>query len=391
MLKIAIVAGEDSGDKLGAALIDGFDAILGEPAEFIGIAGPLMMDRGMDSLFDMSELSVMGISEILGQYLHLRKRLNQTIDFVLSQKPDVLITIDAPEFSLRLAKAIKAKSNIPTVHYVAPTVWAWRPKRAAKMARFVDHVLALFPFEPPLMTKEGMSCDFVGHPVTQESIATDAEARYFRQALKVQDAPIALCLPGSRMSEIRRMGPVFAQTIQRVKEVRPDIQWVLPAASHVAGAVRQMIDTWPVKPILLDPREMDPERAAAVKRAAFRAADVALATSGTVSLELAANDTPMVIAYDMNWLSRFIIGRLLLVDTVTLINIVTNTRFVPEFIGAHCKAEQIAPAVLSLLGNSHNQHIAMETTMRSLGRGAEMPGIRAAKSVMRFLERSEKA
>ena len=387
MLKIALVVGESSGDKLGAALIDGFDEILTAPAEFIGIAGPLMMDRGMDSLFDMSELSVMGIGEILGQYLHLRKRLKQTVQFILDQKPDVLITIDAPEFSLRLAKEVKAKSNIPTVHYVAPTVWAWRPKRAAKMARFIDHVLALFPFEPPLMVAEGMTCDFVGHPVSHDQIATPKEAAHFRFAFGLNDGPVGLCLPGSRNSEIRRMGPIFGKTLEKVAQTRPDIQWILPAAPHVAGAVRQLIEDWPVKPILLDPRELDAKTAAADKRAAFRCADLALAASGTVSLELAANDTPMVIAYDMPWLSRQIIGRLLLVDTVTLINLVTNTRYVPEFIGDTCKPELIAPALVSVLNNAHNQRLAMETTMRSLGRNEKAPGIRAALSVMQFLSK----
>ena len=386
MLKIAFIVGEASGDKLGAALIDGFDAILSEPPECIGVAGPLMMDRGMNSLFDMHELSVMGITEILPQYLHLRRRLNQTVDYILDQKPDVLITIDAPEFCLRVAKAVKAKSNIPTVHYVAPTVWAWRPKRAAHMAPFIDHVLALFPFEPKLMQAAGMSCDFVGHPVSHDQIATPDEAAQFRRDFDLNDAPLALCLPGSRMSEIKRMGPVFAETIKRVHELRPDLKWVLPAAPNVAGALSQMIEEWPIKPILLDPRELDKDRAAMLKRSAFRAADIALAASGTVSLELAANETPMVIAYDMNWLSRLIIGRMLLVDTVTLINLVTNTRFVPEFIGKNCKPAKIAPAVLQLLGNSQNQHIVMESTMRTLGRNDEQPGIRAAKSVLRYLK-----
>jgi lipid-A-disaccharide synthase len=163
-MKIALIVGEASGDKLGASLIDGFDAILEQPADFIGVVGPRMLARGMDSLFPMQELSVMGIVEILKQYPRLKRRLNETAEYIIAQNPDVLITIDAPEFSLRLAKIIHAKTDIPTVHYVAPTVWAWRPKRADKMARFIDHVLALFPFEPALMRHAGMSSDFVGPP-----------------------------------------------------------------------------------------------------------------------------------------------------------------------------------------------------------------------------------
>ena len=149
-MKIALIVGEASGDKLGASLIDGFDAILEQPADFIGVAGPRMLARGMENLFPMQELSVMGIVEILKQYPRLKRRLNETAEYIIAQNPDVLITIDAPEFSLRLAKIIHAKTDIPIVHYVAPTVWAWRPKRADKMARFIDHVLALFPFEPAL-------------------------------------------------------------------------------------------------------------------------------------------------------------------------------------------------------------------------------------------------
>lgn len=187
-MKIALIVGEASGDKLGAALIDGFDALLDTPADFIGVAGPMMQARGMDSLFPMQELSVMGIFEILKQYSHLKRRLNQTADHIIAEQPDVLITIDAPEFSLRLAKIVHAKTNIPTVHYVAPTVWAWRPKRADKMAQFIDHVLALLPFEPELMRQAGMSCDFVGHPVVTDQLATDEEAAEFRNRRGIGDA-----------------------------------------------------------------------------------------------------------------------------------------------------------------------------------------------------------
>ena len=332
-MKIALIAGEASGDKLGAALIDGFDAILEQPADFIGVAGPRMMLRGMDSLFAMQELSVMGIVEILKQYPRLKRRLNETADYIIAQNPDVLITIDAPEFSLRLAKIIHAKSDIPTVHYVAPTVWAWRSKRADKMAQFIDHVLALFPFEPPLMQRAGMSCDFVGHPVVTDPIATDEEAAAFRDDFGIGDAPLALILPGSRNSEVSKLMAPFGETLALARQTMPELQCVLPAAPHVVGAVQEAVQNWLVRPIVLDHRELGETTYDVAKSAAFRAADVALAASGTVSLELAANDTPMVIAYDMGWLSRQIIGRMLITDTVTLVNLVTDTRVIPEFIG----------------------------------------------------------
>ncbi|HAY90928.1 MAG: lipid-A-disaccharide synthase [Rhodobacteraceae bacterium] len=390
-MKIALIAGESSGDKLGAALIDGLDAILEQPADFIGVAGPRMITRGMDSLFAMQELSVMGIVEILKQYPRLKRRLDETADYIIAQNPDVLITIDAPEFSLRLAKIIHSKSDIPTVHYVAPTVWAWRPKRADKMAHFIDHVLALFPFEPPLMQRAGMSCDFVGHPVVTDPIATNEEVAAFRDDFGIGDAPLVLILPGSRNNEISKLMAPFGETLALARQTMPDLQCVLPAAPHVVGAVQEAVQNWPIRPIVLDHRELGETTYEVAKRAAFRAADVALAASGTVSLELAANDTPMVIAYDMGWLSRQIIGRMLITDTVTLVNLVTDTRVIPEFIGKNCRADLIAPALLESLIAPQGQLRALRDTMDKLGRGAPSPGTQAAGSVIRFLNGTQRA
>ena len=390
-MKIALIAGEPSGDKLGAALIDGLNAILEQPADFIGVAGPRMMKRGMDSLFAMQELSVMGIVEILKQYPRLKRRLKETADYIIAQNPDVLITIDAPEFSLRLAEIIHAKSDIPTVHYVAPTVWAWRPKRADKMAHFIDHVLALFPFEPPLMQRAGMSCDFVGHPVVTDPIATNEEVAAFRDDFGIGDAPLVLILPGSRNNEISKLMAPFGETLALARQTMPDLQCVLPAAPHVVGAVQEAVQNWPIRPIVLDHRELGETTYEVAKRAAFRAADVALAASGTVSLELAANDTPMVIAYDMGWLSRQIIGRMLITDTVTLVNLVTDTRVIPEFIGKNCRADLIAPALLESLIAPQGQLRALRDTMDKLGRGAPSPGTQAAGSVIRFLNGTQRA
>ena len=390
-MKIALIAGESSGDKLGAALIDGLDAILEQPADFIGVAGPRMITRGMDSLFAMQELSVMGIVEILKQYPRLKRRLDETADYIIAQNPDVLITIDAPEFSLRLAKIIHSKSDIPTVHYVAPTVWAWRPKRADKMAHFIDHVLALFPFEPPLMQRAGMSCDFVGHPVVTDPIATNEEVAAFRDDFGIGDAPLVLILPGSRNNEISKLMAPFGETLALAGQTMPDLQCVLPAAPHVVGAVQEAVQNWPIRPIVLDHRELGETTYEVAKRAAFRAADVALAASGTVSLELAANDTPMVIAYDMGWLSRQIIGRMLITDTVTLVNLVTDTRVIPEFIGKNCRADLIAPALLESLIAPQGQLRALRDTMDKLGRGAPSPGTQAAGSVIRFLNGTQRA
>ena len=380
MIRVFLVAGEASGDKLGAALMAGMKQLV--DVKFIGVGGPRMQEQGLDSLFPMDELSVMGIAEILPKYRHLKRRMEQTAAEVLETKPDVLITIDSPDFSLRVAKRVKENSEIRTVHYVAPTVWAWRSGRAAKMAKMIDHVLALFPFEPRYMTDAGMACDFVGHPVVAEPIAADVEATLFRAAHRLGDAPLLLVLPGSRKGEVTRLCPIFGETIAKIAQSRPDLKLVIPTTPNVTDLVKELTADWAVKPLILDPIGSEPEAYKLAKAAAFGAADAALAASGTVSLELAASSTPMVIAYDMSWMSRQIISRMLKVDTVTLVNLVSDTRVVPEFIGKNCQAELIAPAVLKVLDAPGDQLHAMDVTMDRLGKGGEAPGLRAAKAVL---------
>lgn len=382
-MRVFLIAGEPSGDKLGAALMAGFRKLLPETEiEFIGVGGPRMEEAGLASIFPMDEISVMGVAEILSQYRALKARVVEAAEAVVVAEPDVLITIDLPEFCLRVAKIVKARSDIRTVHYVAPTVWAWRPGRAKKMARHIDHVLALLPFEPPYMQAAGMECDFVGHPVVTDPVASDAEAAEFRLRHGLGDAPCLLVLPGSRRSEVSRLGPVFGETLRRVHEARPDLRLIVPAAGPVVELVRAVSADWPGAPILLDGAA---EGAQAEKRAAFRAADLALAASGTVSLELAASDTPMVIAYDMGWLSRQIIPRLLRIDSVNLVNLVSETRVVPEFIGKHCIPADIARAVLALAEAPETQSAAMRLTMERLGLGQVPPGERAARAVLERL------
>ena len=215
-MKIFIIAGEDSGDKLGSAIIDGLRNALEISPTFVGIGGIGMQSRGMNSIFPLSELSVMGFLEIASQYKNLKKRLNQTVSCILDEQPDILLTIDAPEFCFRVAKRVKyLNKNIPIAHYVAPTVWAWRPKRAKKISQFIDHVLALFPFEPKYFHDVGLSCDFVGHPIVSESKASDENVAELRKEFSLKDDPIVLCLPGSRKSEVDQLMPVFGQTLKK--------------------------------------------------------------------------------------------------------------------------------------------------------------------------------
>lgn len=379
-MKVFLIAGEASGDKLGAALMSGLKQLT-TPA-FFGVGGPLMQAEGMDSLFPMDELSIMGLAEVLPKYLHLKRRIAQTAEAVIAAQPDVLVTIDSPDFCLRVAKLVKAKSRIRTVHYVAPSVWAWRPGRAVKMARVIDHVLALLPFEPPYMQAAGMDCDFVGHPVVAERQATEAEARAFRARHGIGDAPLLLALPGSRRGEVARLTPRFGQALARVMQTHQGMRVVVPTTANVTALVRDLVGAWPVTPIILDPQEQSSDAYVSEKRDAFRAADVALAASGTVSLELAAADTPMVIAYDMNPLTRFLIGRMLQIDTVTLVNLVSDTRAVPECLGRNCTPAAIATALDKVMGAPDAQMDAMRLTMERLGKGGTPPGLRAAQAIL---------
>ncbi|TMV08754.1 lipid-A-disaccharide synthase [Ruegeria sediminis] len=380
-MRVFLVAGEPSGDRLGGALMEGLKT-LAPDVRFDGVGGPLMQAQGLVSRFPMSELTVMGLIEVLPKYFHLKRRIAETAQAVLETRPDVLITIDSPDFSLRVAKLVKAASGIRTVHYVAPSVWAWRPGRADKMAKVIDHVLALLPFEPPYMERAGMECDFVGHPVVNEPLASVEEKSRFRSEFGLGDAPLLLALPGSRRGEVERLAPVFGEALRMHLSRHPEMRVVVPAVAHIADQVAEQVRNWPGDPVVVDPRGVEPTLAAAHKRAAFGAADLALAASGTVSLELAAQATPMVISYKLNWLTQKMAERLVKLDTVTLVNLVSDTRAVPECLGPECVPDKIAARLAEVQANPETQTEAMRVTMERLGRGGESPGLRAAQAVL---------
>ena len=341
--------------------------------QFQGIGGPMMQAEGLVSLFAMEELSIMGLIEVVPKYFVLKRRIAQAAAAALAANPAALITIDSPDFCLRVAAIVKAaRPGLRTIHYVAPSVWAWRPGRAAKMAKVIDHVLALLPFEPPYMTAAGMSCDFVGHPVVSDPLATADE-----RALMQGDGPLILALPGSRSGEVTRLAPVIRDVLVQIIAEYPTARVALPTVQGVAELVRDLTADWPIAPQIIED--------APTKRAAFAMADVAIAASGTVSLELAANGCPMVIAYDMHPVTLWLMRYAALIDTVTLVNLVSQTRVVPEFIGPRCRADLIAPAVLHLLAGPSGQDQAMAVTMQRLGHGGEAPGLRAARSVLAAL------
>lgn len=376
-MKVFVIAGEPSGDRLGAAAMAGLRA-LRPGVTFEGVGGEAMAVEGLRSRFPMSELSVMGLAEVLPRLPALLRRRDEIARAVVEARPDLLLTIDSPDFCLRVARHVRALApSIRIVHYVAPTVWAWRAGRARKMARHVDQVLALFPFEPALMEAAGVACDFVGHPVVAEPVATAAEAQGFRDAHGIGDAPLALVLPGSRRSEVERLAAPFGEALARLAQTTPNLRVALPAAAPVASLVAEKVAGWPLRPLILLPDD-----GSDTKRSAFRAADVALAASGTVSLELAAAGTPMVVAYDMAWLSWQVMSRMVRIDTVTLVNIVSDTRTVPEFLGPACRPGPIAAALARTLAAPDSQRDAMRIAMERLGRGGAPPGLRAAQAIL---------
>ena len=380
-MRVFIIAGEPSGDRLGGALMKGLQELRPDVV-FDGVGGPEMEAQGLTSRFPMQELSVMGIAEILPGLRHLMRRIDETAQAVITNQPDVLITIDSPDFCLRVARRAKAKIPVRTVHYVAPSVRAWRPKRATKMAKMIDHVLALLPFEPPYMEAAGMACDFVGHPVAGEPVASAEDIAAFRATHGLGDAPLLTVLPGSRGGEVKRHAPIFGKALGPILAEHPDLRLILPTTGPQADRLTALTEDWPQKPLILDPRRLSAEAAQAEKRAAFGASRAALAASGTVSLELAAQGTPMAIAYGMNRVTWEIVSRMALLDTVTLVNLVTDTRVVPECLGPRCRADLITPMLRQVLNDPTAQQKATALTMTRLGRGGEPPGLRAARAVL---------
>ena len=385
-LTLYLIAGEPSGDRLGAGLMQALRAEVRQVG-FAGVGGRMMAEEGLESLFDIIDLNVMGIAEVVPRLRTLMRRIRETAGDVVRQAPDALITIDSPSFGLRVAERVRARApGIRTIHYVVPSVWAWRPGRARQMARFVDHVLALLPFEPPYMTAAGMSCDFVGHPIAGQPAPTAAEVAAFRaRAGVVEGQPLLLLAPGSRTGEVRRMMPVFAATLAQVAASRPDLRVAVPVAETVTAEVAEAAAGLEPRPVLVLPEDGE-----AAKRAAFAAADLALVTSGTVTLEMAAAATPMVSAYRTSWLTAAIVRRLVRIDTANLVNLVGGLGVVPEFLQERCAPARIAPALLTLMEEPEAraaQLAAFGRVLAALGQGGEPPSARAARSVLGALGR----
>lgn len=360
-------------------------------AVFMGIGGPSMAEQGLESEFPIEDISVMGIGEVLPRLPRLLARASQAANAIKRVAPDALITIDSPDFCLRVAR--KARDALPdtaNIHYVCPTIWAWRAGRALKLKRAVDHVLALFPFEPRHLESAGIGCTFVGHPVASAELPSDSAAASAKEALGIpQDHQLIVALPGSRVSEVARLAPVFGRALGPIVRRRSNVSVAVAAAGPVAGQVENLVGNWDTKPALLDPRGLSDEQAGRMRIALFRAADVALAASGTVSLELASVGVPMVVAYDMNWITRAVLWRMVTVDTATLVNLINGNHDIPEYLGPDCRSDRIGAAVEQLLDDGDardRQRQACDSAMDALGRGGEPPSVRAATAVLGCLD-----
>jgi len=346
---VCIVAGEESGDQLGSELMLALSERLGADVRYCGVGGEKMTALGLASYFDMSDVSVMGLSAVLARLPLIVRRVYQTVDAVVADDPDVLVIVDSPDFTHSVAKRVRKRApHIPIVGYVSPSVWAWRPGRARKMSVYVDELLALLPFEPDAHKRlGGPRTHYVGHPLSEHAgdlRPADGE----RESLNGAD-PVLLVLPGSRRSEIDRLLPVFGESLALVQKDLPDVKIVLPAVAHLKTRIQEGVSNWPVQPQVVTGQD--------AKKAAFRRAHAALAASGTVSLELALSGVPMVVAYKVDWFFRRLkdLNRILKfasVDSFVLPNIILGGKAIPEFLDDEVQPEVLAGHLIKLLSDT---------------------------------------
>jgi len=349
---IFIIAGEKSGDKLGAELILTLKK-KNPNLRFLGVGGSLMQANGIESVIDIEELSIMGIVEILPKLRRLLKLKNLLVNEILSCEPICLITIDSPEFCLRVAKKVKKYNEcLKTIHYVAPSLWAWRGNRGFKIAKYIDYILTLFPFEPKVLRKYGISSKFVGHPISSIRPNSDKINKVFRRRIGVGESDLLfVLLPGSRVSEVTRLLPVFLRAIELLDIETSKLKILLPAPKAVVNSVKVFIDSSELNIKLFSEEVNNGSDFELLKSQIFSSADFALAASGTVTLELAAYNIPMVVGYDVNWISRLIIGMLLKINHISLVNIILEKEIVPELVGVKFKADLIAKQLNALIND----------------------------------------
>jgi lipid-A-disaccharide synthase len=376
---IFLVAGEESGDRLGSSLIAAMKLCV-PSARFSGVGGAHMAAAGVVSPFPLGDLAIIGFSAIIGSLPKILRRIRQAADAVVAAKPDVLVIIDSPEFTHRVARRVrKIAPHIPIVDYVCPSVWAWRPGRARAMRTYVDHVLALLPFEPAAMQRlGGPPTTFVGHPLSEriDALRPNAEEAHRR----ISDPPVLLVLPGSRSGEIRRLAGVFGQAVGLLAQHTGPLDVVVPAIPRLEPAVKAATASWPV-PVRVVTSLED-------KDAAFRIARAALSKSGTSTLELALAGVPMAAAYRVSFLEEMIGRAFIRVKSYILANLVLGENVVPEFLQHFCNPENLANALAPLVTDTperRRQTEAFAGLDRIMAIGTAYPSERAADVILSYL------
>jgi lipid-A-disaccharide synthase len=374
---IYLIATEESGDRLGSALMKVLRQRLGDDVRFEGVGGSSMAREGLQSLFPIEELSIIGLAAVVRKLPSILKLITRATEDVLRARPDVLVIIDSPDFTHRVAKRVRQRDpSIPVVNYVSPTVWAWRPGRAKAMRAYVDHVLALLPFEPEAHQRlGGPPCTYVGHPLIEQIDALRPNAD--EQARRETKPPVLLVLPGSRRSEIRHHMATFGATLDLLQKQGTQFELILPTMPHLVEVIAEALKAWPVQPrIVVGETE---------KRAAFRIAHAAFAKSGTVTLELALSGVPMVTAYKAGSVEAWIIRRRITSSSVILANLVIGENVIPEFIQEDCTPEKLAASLQEVLADTPMRRRQVEALARLDGimaTGEASPSVGAANVVL---------
>lgn len=376
-LRVFLVAGEQSGDLLGGPLMRAIAARADCSIAFMGIGGSEMKAQGLTSLFPIDDLAIIGFTAIPRRLPEILRRIRQAADAVIAARPDVLVIIDSPDFTHRVARRVRAAAPaIPIVDYVSPQVWAWRPGRARKMRAYINHVLALLPFEPQAHARlEGPPCTYVGHPLTEQVSLLRPDRDEAER--RMTEPPIVLVLPGSRSGEIRRHLELFGATIARISAHGRAIAPVLPAVPHLAERIREATAAWSVRPLIVTETTE--------KWAHFRLARAALAASGTVTLELAIAGIPTVVAYKVSLVEEFIARIAIKVPSIVLANLVLGENIMPELLQRHATPERLAAALVPLIDETPARRRQLDAFARLdaiMEVGSAEPSQRAADIVI---------
>lgn len=385
-MKIYLIAGEPSGDLLGSRFMRAMRQKTNGAVEFYGVGGDTMEVEGLKSLFDISDLAIMGLTEVIPSIPRVLRRIKETVKDIIRVQPDVVMTIDSWSFSSRVHKALrKLKTGIPQVHYVAPQVWAWKKKRAKTMYKYIDHLLTLFPYEPKYFTPYHLDTQFVGHPVI-ESEAITANGDDFRAKYNIPaDKKVITVLPGSRKTEVAKLLPVFLEAAQELKAADDSFYFVIPTVKTVAASVKEKVAQSGL-PILVVETQAD-------RYGAFRASAAAIAASGTVALELAICDIPHIIAYKVSPFSAMLARKFLHIQFVNLSNILLGREIIPELLQERCVKGNIRSYIQDLLRHEdlyERQMAGFAKVREILGQGVQMPSQNACDIILNIINESKK-